>query len=273
MLNVIKADLYRLFRSKGFYITMILAIVYIILQTAASSTGGVMVMVGDGPVSVADSEGNILYSNIPPAFTGSTAPFHMMNNTDTLLYFLLPFIVFIAAADFSTDTVKNVLANGMSRVKYYLSKLVLSCIFCVILLLAQTVFSIITATVLRGFDGTFDIEFIGRLVRPLSAQLFMCLSVVCMGIFFAFITKRTAAVVGTYIAFCMVPLMLMIILFLINNSLEFLFRYDVISNIRMLASIDLAETADIIRAFAIGGVYILASTIGGIALFKRSEIK
>jgi len=60
---------------------------------------------------------------------------------------------------------------------------------------------------------------------------------------------------------------------MLNNKLEFLFKYDVISNIRMLVHIDVADSADIIRAFAVGAFYILASTIGGIAIFKRSEIK
>jgi hypothetical protein len=65
----------------------------------------------------------------------------------------------------------------------------------------------------------------------------------------------------------------MFIFYQLNNNLEFLFKYDIIANIRMLAYIDISETADIVRAFAVGAFYILASTIGGIAIFKRSEIK
>ena len=53
----------------------------------------------------------------------------------------------------------------------------------------------------------------------------------------------------------------------------FLFDYDIISNIRMFANMNAATSADITRAFALGGFYIIASTVGGIFLFKRSEIK
>jgi hypothetical protein len=213
----------------------------------------------------------------PFIFTG----LEVFTDTDILLYFLLAFIIFIAAADFSTDTVKNVLANGMPRVKYYLSKLILSCIFCFFILLLNVILSILAAVITAGiamavapdsFNGEINIQF-ASLIKPFFAQLFMCLAVTCVGVFFVFVTKRTAAVNGAYIAFCSVPLMVMFILTQINNDLRFLFDYDVISNIRMLASIDLAETADIVRAFAIGGVYIAASTIGGIAIFKRSEVK
>jgi ABC-2 type transport system permease protein len=209
----------------------------------------------------------------PEAFVGSTAPFELMENTDNLLYFLLPFIVFIAAADFSAETAKNVLSNGMSRTKYYLSKLILSCVFCVLILLAQIVISIIAATALRGFGGTFGMEFLGRLLRPFSAQLFMCLAVNCVGMFFVFVTRRTAAVNGAYIAFCILPFLIMAILFQINDKLVFLFKYDVPTNVKMLAHIDLTESIDIIRAFTIGLFYIVASTLGGIAIFKKAEIK
>jgi ABC-type transport system involved in multi-copper enzyme maturation permease subunit len=197
----------------------------------------------------------------------------MIENADVLLYFLLPFIIFIAAADFSTDAVKNVLSNGMSRIKYYFSKLILACIFCFLVLITQVIISIITGTILRGFGGDFNIEFIGLVLRPFLAQSVIFIGVTCVGIFFVFATKRTAAVNGAYIAFCMLPLLIMIILYQFNDNLEFLMNYDIIMNIRLLASIDIAETKDIIRAFAIGGVYILASTIGGIAIFKKSEIK
>jgi len=271
MLNIIKADMYRILRGKGFYITIILLIAVIALQTAVSSTAKVGMYTTEETAVDTDTIEELVFA--PEAFTGSTAAFEMMNNTDTLLYFLLPIIIFIAAADFSTDTVKNVLSNGMPRIKYYLSKLILSCVFCLFISLINIIFPIITATILRGFGGEFNIDFILRLLRPFSAQLFMCVAVTCVGIFFVFVTKRTAAVNGAYIAFCLVPMLLIYILYMLNNNLEFLFKYDVISNIRMLVHIDTAESIDIIRAFAVGAFYILASTIGGIVIFRKSEIK
>ena len=273
MLNIIKADMYRILRGKGFYITMILLLATIALQTAVSSKASVMTYNTEGLEidTIEEFAEEVLLA--PEAFTGSTAPFEMMDNTDTLLYFLLPFIIFIAAADFSTDTVKNVLSNGMSRIKYYLSKLILACVFCLLLLFINIIIPVVTATILRGFGGAFDIDFILRLLRPFAAQLFMCLAVTCVGIFLVFVTKRTAAVNGAYIAFCIIPMLIIYIFFMLNEELEFLFKYEVISNIRMLRHIDIAESTDIIRAFAVGAFYILASTIGGIAVFKRSEVK
>ena len=264
MLNIIKADMYRIFRSKGFYITIGLLLLLIGLQVLANDVGRIMV-VGD-----VDKYNDVVSDKV---FTGKIAPLAMIGTADTLLYFMIPFMIFIGSADFSSGTAKNVLSNGMPRIKYYLAKLFLSCVFCVFILMMNIILPIIVGTVKNGFGGAFDMEFVGQLSRPFLAQLFMCLAVTCVGIFLVFVTKRTAAVIGAYIAFCMVPMLILSIFAMINNKLEFLLKYDVVSNIRLLAGIDMLPSADATRAFAVGAFYIIASTIGGILIFRKSEIK
>ena len=280
MLNIIRADLYRILRGKGFYITLILLIAFIALNTGAQ--GGVQLFTvsytGENEantITTAVNENVKIEKGIAPAvptFTGTES----MSNTDLYLYFLLPFIVFIAAADFSTYTAKNVLSNGMPRVKYYFSKLILSGIFCLCILILNILIPIIITAIITSIipnlNVNVDVNFV-NLIKPFFAQLFLCISVMCVGIFFIFTTKKTAAVNGAYIAFCFLPLMIMFILYQINNKLQFLFNYDVISNIRMFAEINTAASGDIIRAFAIGAFYMLASIIGGILIFRKSEIK
>ena len=204
MLNIMRADLYRLFRSKGFYITTALFLMFIFMQITAGNAGGV----GAVPVAVIDGSDSVIgitaHAELAE-FTGITAPFHMMVSTDVLLFFILPLIIFIAADDFSARTVKNVLSNGVSRIKYYTAKLILSCIFCIIILSLNIVIPIIAGTIQNGFGGEFNTEFIRLVLRPFAAQLFMCLAVTCVGIFFVFVTKRTAAVIGAYVAFCLAP--------------------------------------------------------------------
>jgi ABC-2 type transport system permease protein len=267
MFNLIRADLYRITRSKGFYITAVLLAASIIFM----GTGGVFYFSqtenndSGSHFEVVTSEDDVL--------TGMTAPFRAMDNIEIFLYFLLPFIVFTACADFSAKTVKNVLANDMSRGKYYLSKLILCSVLCAAVYHISIILYTCIAIISNGFGGEFTTAFIGQVLRPFSAQLFLYIAITCVSIFFVFVTKKTAAVIGTYMAFCFAPSIIIAILFMINNDMEFLFGYDIVANIRMLADIDTAEQADIIRAFAVGGFYIIASIIGGIAIFKRSEIK
>ncbi len=262
-MNIIRADLYRLVRSKGLYITIGIYLFFIIMQALASSVGTM------GVQTELPSEQGVA----PLVFTGMTAPFEMMKAGDNLLFFLLPFIIFIGAADFSSGTAKNVLANGVNRTKYYLSKLISTSVVCFFLMLIMVVISMICGTIKNGFGGAFDADYMMKLAKPFFSQLLLCLGVNSFGIFIAFITKRTAAVNGIYIAFCTVPLLIAAMLTELSSKFDVLAKFDVITNIRMLADFEALAAEDIVRALAIGAFYILAGTIGGICLFRRSEIK
>ena len=295
MLNIIRADLYRILRGKGFYITIILLIGFIILQALTQGSVQIAMVTEDGEIAVEPSTAHLDFTDDEVIGYGvrisgggdgisyfSYSGDENLENTDLNLYFLWAFILFIACTDFSTDAVKNVLSNGMSRVKYYFAKLILCCIFCVAVVILHVAVSIITVLVTIEIAKIFTDNFAAEvniqavsLIKAVLAQIFMCISVTCVGVFFVFAIRRTAGAQISYIAFCFAPLVIIYILFQINNDLKFLFNYEVISNIRLLRMIalDAIEAADIIRAFAIGGFYILASTIGGLLIFKRSEIK
>ena len=278
MLNIIKADMYRILRGKGFYITTIILVLFIVTQVMSNNAAGVFVTTNtnDSLMVTYDENGNEVITSSyeePPKYTGSLAPFKMMENADVLFYFILPFIIFAVSADFSADTIKNTISGGMPRIKYYLSKLILSFLFCFYVLFVTILISIITGTILYGFGGQFNLDLILRILRPFLAQLFMLISVNCVGVFFVFLTKRPAVMNVSYIAFCLLPIMIMSFIIMAKPDFEFLFNYDNAMNIRLLAGIDTAASTDIIRAFMMGGIYILASTIGGILIFKKSEIK
>ena len=261
MFNIMKADLYRLSRSKGVYITSVLLLSLIILQVAISRTVEV--------VSVGSS-GNSTGSGV---FTGSTAALEMIKATDTLLYFILPFILFIGCADFSSEAVKNVLSNGISRGKYYLSKLVLSCAISTVILSMYIVLPTIIGTSMNGFGGTFDMAFISSIMKPFLVQWLLCIAVTCVGVFFIFTTRKAATVNGAYLSFCMLPMILISMLSMIEDRFTELINYEILTNIRMLAYFDFLSPVDIIRAISIGVFYILASTLLGIFIFEKSEIR
>jgi len=245
MLNIIMADLYRIFRSKGFYINVALMLLYIIIM---------------GFVNI------VPIDRITPSII-------MATNEILQCFFLLAFIIFICSADFSSGTAKNVISHGISRIKYYFAKLILSCIFCFVALLSGVILSVVMAVIFSDFGGIiFSVEFFEHLMQAFYAQLFICVAITCIGVFCAFSTKNTAAVIGAYLAFYFIPPFIIQILINLNEDFRILYNYDLGTNIRMLANIDTTSQTDIIRAFVIGGSYMLLSTIGGIVIFKNSEI-
>ena len=66
---------------------------------------------------------------------------------------------------------------------------------------------------------------------------------------------------------------IMTIFFDKSHNLNYLYNFDFSYSLATLAHVNAWSFADIMRAFSIGAFYLLASTIGGILLFSRSEIR
>lgn len=259
MLNVIKADLYRAFKGKGIYITFAMLFIFIVAQVAAGSVGRIGV--------------NTDLNTLTGGFTGSTAVFATMNAVDNYLYFILPLVVIIAAADFSEGTVKNVLAGGMSRTKLFFSKQILCFAFAFLILIINVILSILTATIVNGFGGEFNADFIFKLLKVFIPQLVIFLSVVSVMLFLTFATKKTSALIGCFFAFTMVPLLIIYLLSLFWDGALNLLNYELISMMRNISAVETVTPSLLLRAYITGILFFAASTAGSVIIFKRSEIK
>jgi len=190
-----------------------------------------------------------------------------------LSYFLLPLFVVVAAPMFSHGTVKNGLSCGMSRTKLYFSKLLLCSVLSLLMLLIYMSSGILIATLLRGYGGKPPEGYWLNIVKTCSAQLFLLLALNSVGVFLTFTSKRTAIVIGAYIAFCLVPSIIIMALMNINQDFIKFLDFDLLSNIDKLGYMEALKTPDFIKAFVTGAFYIIAPAIAGIMLFKRAEIK
>ena len=269
MMNIIRADLYRLFRGKGFYITGVIFLIFIILQAFQADNLSVGV--------ATDVTWKALEMFEVTDLKGSNIHILMFQFANNLPYFVLPFIIFIAAADFSSGSIKNVLSNGTSRIKYYFSKLILCYIFSTIMMILYLLIPIIFLTISKGFGGNFDGKYLSSVCKPFFGQLFILLAITSVGVFFVFLTKRIAGVNSAFIAFCLAPTLIIAILSetLKQESLMDLLAYDMLIGIQYVGNIstNLVEQSDINRCFIIAAGYLLLSVVGSILVFRKNEIK
>lgn len=262
MANIIRADLYRIFRGKAIYITFGVLIAFLVFEAIA----------GTGSIGIATEELLEDTTDITKT-TGMTIPFMMASATTNLTYFILPLLICIAGTDFSCGAVRNTLSRGISRTMYYFAKLVPVLILTVIIQLLNLVVPIIVATVRNGFGGDFTVEWLVSVLKPYGIQVLLLLAFACVGIFIVFLTKRTAAINAVFIAFTMVPQILFMIAAAISPKLEGLMNYDMNVNLSALSNYSQLATEDITRAILLGVFYILVSTGFGILLFRKSDIK
>lgn len=254
MLNIMKADIYRLFRGKTIYITFILFWIYALQMIYPNRATLEIISFTVPGLSLMDKA------------NGLQGIFNMMANAEDIIIFMLPLIFVISSTDFSSGAIQNVLDCGVSRVKFYASKLLLGILLCFVMYISGIILVMIVATLLNGFGGSITAEYILYLMKIFIFQFTILVGVVSIGTALIMITKSGAALNAIYIVvFTFLPLRM-----LYDNTIA---KYNILFNLKSLVIMDKLSTADITRSLFIGLICILVSTFPGIFIFKRSDVK
>ena len=271
MWNMIRADLQRIFRGKGIWITLGLFLLIILLITISSFGGGsgfsgpsiYVVRMEDDTME----DDTIVDIDTGLPFYGGNMPNHIMS--DIILYFILPVIGFISVIDFSSSAVKNVLATGTNRIKYYFSKLILSCLVVAAMFISFILIPTIIITIARGFGDGFAegtlVMLLGRFLLVMAATSF--------AVMLSFVTKKAAAMTGIYLAALLAPPMILLILAQINDMFWDWLNFEFLSSFGNLDVQMNLPTADTVRIFILGAVILVGSIIIGIMSFRKAEIE
>jgi len=252
-----KADIQRIFRTKGIYITLGILLLIVI----STIYGEVEIM------STGVEERLITFSS------ELQVPLHMMENTIIISIFMLPIITFIASIDFSVGTVKNILASGVSRFSYYTSKLILAYLFAIFIYSFYIIISLAGIILKENLTHIVNLEFYIFIAKPFLSQLFLILATTSVGMLLVFTTKKSAIVNGAYLAFLLVPSILFTMLSQINEKFYDLFQYELVMNLRTITYFPEIPKEDIIRILLIGSGYLVISIVGTLFLFRKSEVK
>lgn len=260
MIKLMKADSYRLLRSKGMYVSIGLMILYITVSILARA---------QGTIGVNTSETmNAISGENQMVWTGMVTIKNMLGNILILEYFLLIYFIIIFGADFSMSTYKNVLSSGMSRQKYYLSKLLL--IACVSFLVGMLyyVYAFGLASLINGVGEGFTFGFFQETyIAIFLPQLLLIFAYISLAIMALNITKSQSVAISLYLV---LPIALLILLTVVPQ-LTFLTEYEMGAGLNMLAS-GLTEFGDIIKYLITAVAVIVASTCIGISALKLKDL-
>ncbi|MCL2322481.1 MAG: ABC transporter permease [Oscillospiraceae bacterium] len=263
MLKLMKADIYRLLKGKALYITIAIALIMTVLTT-----------VGGGTIGVSDQNNTVhIASDVSGNVAGSMAPFVVMAGSDTTLFLILAVLFALAATDFSSGAIKNTLSSGVSRMKYYFAKVILGFSFVLIITLLNILVGILVTTAKNGFGGSFDGAFIISVLKPYASQLLMFFAAVCIGNAIVFVTQKGSVLNSVYIAFFYGMSLIFFMITTAIPSWSNLNNYAFVSNLQMLSAFSQLNISDIVRALSIGVFWIIISTVLGIIVFRKSEIK
>ena len=161
MIHTIQADFYRLFRSKGFWITEFILFVLLLMGATIGATGHLMSVNTTPPETPTHG------------WNGIEALINVSNNGSNLVFLCIILVCLVLGVDLIGKLYKNSLTVGVSRTEFFLAKFFVLASIALLQLITSLVIAFIPATILNGF-GTMPDGFIGNLLITIFLQ-FLCL--------------------------------------------------------------------------------------------------
>ena len=260
MLNLMKADMYRIVRGKGLYISLALILTFVLLTLFVFRTASMAVGVQE-------------YRPAVTYVTSVAASQLALDNVAGMIHiFFIPMFVVVAMAAFSSGAVKNELTVGISRGKFYLAKFALSVLLCLLLLVFNLALSVLLALPIDG-AGDWGDGHVANLLQSFGLQALVMLALVSVGIFLSFVTRKTAATIGLFLSFVFVPsLVIAILAEAIEGAMDWL-RFDLAAQLQFFSNVSLIDNAQIIRGVVLAVAFIVVPTVVGLAIFRKAEVK
>lgn len=169
MLNMLRADVYRLIHTKGFWI---LQLVMIVLQSE--------------PLTY-----KYFYNDTNPMTTMQALQY---GNNPIVEFYILPLIFWVMGSDFADGTLKDWLSTGISRTKYFFSKLMIYGIL-QFLLVIETFFLTFFFSLLSYGLGDMTIKGIETVACQILILWLLLFAIAVFSYLLLFVTRSSAVAV------------------------------------------------------------------------------
>lgn len=280
MINMIKADLYRITKGIGLYIAIIVTLLMSLISVCMTEPG----YIGNTKnptsweeVEITEYSETGIQVSVDAIRTDRDAQQkkglarEILGANINLYYMMIIFVFIILMADFSNKTIKNTITSAYSKKKYYASKLFMIYLTTVIFTAASNLFVYALNFIINGKEYT---ESIKNILAVTVYQLPMILGIVSLLVLFGFLFRRAALFNAVAISFIMLFQIVMGAIWQITESdvlAEFLRKYELQSALETLST--LPDTKYILTCAAIGFAEVIVFSALGYVVFKKSEIK
>lgn len=276
-MNIIKADLYRIFKGKAIYISLLIIVVMALFSTVGMSAGTIGISAGSNidindvevleKISSVNSLGE--YRKVMKSFGTFPLDKDIIGQNDNLYYIFIVITVIVLSVDFSNKSIKNTISSAISRKEYYFSKLILLLGLGTFLILFNNYLNYFLNLVINGKDfATPIVEF----TKLTIIQLPLLYGIISLLTCFAFVFRKTSMFNSISIPFVILIQLIgtgIINLFKINA--DWFYDYEIsfaLSNLTKNPT-----NGYVISCIVLGIVYIVIFNIIGYNSFKKTEIK
>ena len=294
MPRLIKAELYKLFKSRIFKILCAVAIllsVMTISMDALMSEEFIMNNMGDIPqdakvqmieemknsqtedVIIQPGQLGIHMGNVKDPFNITPLEmFHASFGAGLIEILIGILVATMLAKEYSQGTIKNTLAYGKKREHFYMAKFISITLGVAILLILLTGVPVIFTTLMKGWRQEFQVSQLVEIVSVFGGALVISAAIVSIMMLIATLVKSNAGTIGICVGlFILAPTFTS---FIYGNYEWFdkLYELTTFYNYALVTAIN-ASGADMLRAITIGGATALLALGCGVTMFKAQDIK
>ena len=250
MIHTIQADFYRLFRSKGFWITEFILFALMLMGASIGATGHLMAIQAEE-------------SEIPTqGWNGVQALINASSQGSNLVFLCIILACLVLGVDLIGKLYKNNLTVGISRTEFFLAKAFVLASIALLQVIISLVIAFIPATILNGF-GTMPDGFIGNLLVTIFLQFLCLLAWLSIVSFILYVSHSYLAVFIGYLISSIILSMPMIIFpnikFLPYLSLHFSYAMT-------------ANSESIFYTLIVTLAVIVIFNLSGLAVFKKKSL-
>ena len=188
MIHTIQADFYRLFRSKGFWITEIVLFSLMLMGATIGATGHLMSVDTTPPETELPSQG----------WDGIQALINASSQGSNLVFLCIILACLVLGVDLIGKLYKNSLTVGVSRTEFFFAKSVVLASIALMQILVSLVIAFVPATILNGV-GTIPEGFIGNLLLTIALEFLCLLAWLSIVSFILYVTHSYLAVFIGYL--------------------------------------------------------------------------
>lgn len=278
-MNMIKADLYRIFKGKAIYICVLIILFAGFISALSVSPGHVGLSVSQNtnevindPEFVEKMQNTNSLGDLRKLMLSHGAfalDKEILGQNVNLYYLFIVITVIVLCSDFSNRTIKNTLSSSVSRKKYYFSKLCTIFILATVLLLFNNISTVIIVYLIDGKDFISPIHSILKLT---VIQLPLIYGIISLLIGLGFVAGKTSTFNTISIPLIMVVQLIgFAIINLFRIKADWFYDYEIQFALAKLATD--VQNSYIMKCALLGLTYIVVFNLIGYFVFKRKEIK
>ena len=255
MLNMLKIDIYKAFRTTSFWVTSALVILISLLFSGMIFWGYSFSL--ENPELVDLTLASIpSFSQTLPAIFGSC------------VFLIGIFATMFATSDFTYGTIKNIASKGYKREYIYLSKFITIICVSIINIILSFITSFITAQIIIGNKIPDFFKFDNLFTQNILSLLLQTIAYISIAVLLSMSIRSLGPALATFLAF----------IFLKNTIITMINKFisDVIHSSFIINPYTITyafeDNAHMLRGCIVVLIYIIVSTVAGMYIFRKRDI-